>query len=199
MNHYFQPDPKKKEDFRVIETSFQQQSFSFVTHSGVFSKKGIDYGSRLLIESVEIGTAKKILDLGCGYGPIGITIASLHPTCQVYLVDINEQAVELAKLNAQRNHVIDNTEIFTSNGFQMIQDHQFDLILCNPPIRAGKSIVYSLFAETKNYLNPDGRFCIVIRKQQGANSAIKELSRHFPSVELINRKKGYWVVQAGLV
>lgn len=196
MSHYFQSDPNSKDDYRVVETSFQQQLFSFITHSGVFSKKGIDFGSRLLIESIEIGNAKKILDLGCGYGPIGIMTASLHPTCQVYMVDVNEQAVELAKQNAKRNYVTDNTNIFTSNGFQKLQNHQFDLVLCNPPIRAGKSIVYSLFAEAKNHLNPGGRFCIVIRKQQGAKSAIQELSRLFSRVEVLRKKKGYWVIQS---
>lgn len=199
MAHYFRPNPHTKKDVRIVQATFGQQSFYFFTNAGVFSKKGVDFGSRLLIETVPIQSAKKILDLGCGYGPIGISIAAMHPTTHVTMVDVNPLATELAQINASKNHVEEQTSIFVSDGFSAIMDQQFDLILLNPPIRAGKSVVYKLFAESHKHLYPNGRLCIVIRKQQGAESAKKELINLFNEVTVLTRKKGYWIIQAQMV
>ena len=200
MAHYFDPDQSKAgEDLRTVEVVMEQKSYSFLTDSGVFSKKKIDFGSRLLIETVQVGTAKNVLDLGCGYGPIGVIIAATHPDVHVTMVDVNPRAVELAKQNAIRNGVNDRTAIQLSEGYTAIPHHSFDLVLLNPPIRAGKSVVYRLFAETQQHLNPNGRLVIVIRKQQGAASAQKELVRLYPQVEVLKQKKGYWVLQATMI
>lgn len=200
MSHYFSTDHSDHgEDFRIIEEVFHQQSYTFITSSGVFSKKRVDFGSRLLIKTVQIGTAKEILDLGCGYGPIGLVIASTYPDVHVTMVDINPRAVELAKENAKRNKVEGQTSIYLSDGYAAIPDSQFDLVLINPPIRAGKSVVYRLFAETKKHLKPGGRLSIVIRKQQGAESAKKELAKLYPKVDLLKQKKGYWVIEATMI
>lgn len=198
MSHYFSPDlPNGDEDLRIVERSFHQVKFSFITDSGVFSKKQIDFGSSLLIETIQVKSAKKILDLGCGYGSIGSVIASLsHPDVHVTMVDINPRAVKLAKINVQRNKVAHRTSIYLSDGYEGIPHSMFDLVLFNPPIRAGKSVVYRLFAETKNHLNPGGRLVVVMRKKQGAESAKKELMRLYPQVEVLKQKKGYWVMEA---
>lgn len=200
MAHYFEPEPSETgRDLRVIDVVFQQQSYSFLTDSGVFSKRRLDFGSRLLLETVAIGEAKEILDLGCGYGPIGLIIAATHPKVHVTMVDVNPRAIELAKQNAKRNRVQAQTSICVSDGFASISHRFFDLVLFNPPIRAGKAVVYRLFAETKQHLNPGGRLVIVIRKQQGAVSAQKELTRLYPQVEVLKQKKGYWVLQATMI
>lgn len=201
MSHYFSPDQSNPgEDLRIVEESFHQQSYSFITDAGVFSKKRVDFGSRLLIETIEIRSAKEILDLGCGYGPIGLVVASTdHPDVHVTLVDVNPRAVELAKRNAQRNQVVHRTSIYLSDGYDAIPNRYFDLVLFNPPIRAGKSVIYQLFAETKNHLNPGGRLSVVIRKQQGAESARKELRRLYPKVDVLKQKKGYWVMEATMI
>lgn len=200
MSHYFSTDHSDHgEDLRIIEEVFHQQSYTFLTNSGVFSKKRVDFGSRLLIEAVQIGTAKEILDLGCGYGPIGLVIASTYPDVHVTMVDINPRAVELVKENAKRNKVERQTSIYLSDGYAAIPDSRFDLVLLNPPVRAGKSVVNRLFAETKKHLKPGGRLSIVIRKQQGAKSAKKELERLYPQVDLLKQKKGYWVIEATMI
>lgn len=196
MSHYFQPDPSVKQEHRVIKARFGGQPFTFLTNAGVFSKKAIDFGSRLLLDTVTIHPAGKVLDLGCGYGPIGIVVSKLHPMTQTTMVDINPNAINLAQKNAVTNQVANRTDIKVSDGFTEIADEQFDLILFNPPIRAGKAVIYPLFKEAKKHLSANGRLCIVIRKQQGAESAIKELSQWFMDVQLRKQKKGYQIIEA---
>jgi 16S rRNA (guanine1207-N2)-methyltransferase len=199
IDHYFRPVPQAKEDIRVLHTTFHQQSFTFFTNAGVFARNAIDFGSRLLIETVKVDSAREILDLGCGYGPIGIAMAALHPTTHVTMVDINQRAVELTKRNAAKNQVAERISAYASDGFAALAEQRFDLILCNPPIRTGKVVIYQLFAEASKHLHPAGRLCIVIRKQQGASSAKKELQRLFSEVEVIEQKKGYCIIQAKIV
>lgn len=198
-DHYFSHVPNSKREDRQFEAVIRGKHFRFQTDSGVFSKKGLDFGSRLLIETVDIPSKRplRILDLGCGYGPIGISMAKTYSTAKVSMIDINERAVELAKQNAARNGVIDQVEVFVSDGFEAMGNRKFDAILFNPPIRTGKSVIYRLFAEAKDYLTENGFLWIVIRKQQGAESARTELLRLFTNVEVVAQKKGYWIIQAG--
>lgn len=195
-DHYYSPHPSSKSEERQFQAELLDHLFTFQTDAGVFSKKGVDFGSRFLIETVEIGHATKVLDLGCGYGPIGIAIAHAHPHTQVMMVDINERAVELATENAKRNQVFNQVKVVVSNGFAAISEKGFDHILLNPPIRVGKEIIYGFFADAKAYLKQGGSLWIVIRKQQGAQSARKELEQIYSSVEVVAQKKGYWIIQA---
>lgn len=194
--HYFTSNPHSKSDPNEIVAKLLGHTFHFYTDSGVFSKKGVDFGSRVLVETAQIESSSNVLDLGCGYGAIGIAIAKAVPNVRVVMVDVNERAVQLAKKNAQINLVSDQVDIRVSDGFQAIENDTFDHILFNPPIRAGKRVIYHLFAEAKKVLCSKGSLWIVIRKQQGAASALTELQRLYPEAERVAQKKGYWILRA---
>jgi 16S rRNA (guanine1207-N2)-methyltransferase len=195
-NHYYSSKPESKHENRWIKAELCGNELSFQSDSGVFSKKGVDFGSRLLIESAQLAGGEHILDLGCGYGPVGIALAKAHPLLKVQMVDINERATELAKENARINHVQNQITVKVSDGFKQLQGHKFDAIFCNPPIRVGKTFVYQLFSESREHLSVDGALWIVIRKQQGSASAKEELSRLFDQVEQVTQKKGYCIFLA---
>jgi len=194
--HYFSSQPRSKSDQNEITAKLLSHTFHFRTDAGVFSKKGVDFGSRVLVETAQIEPSSNVLDLGCGYGAIGIAIAKSVPGVKVVMVDVNERAVALARENARVNQVEDRVEIRISDGFAGMDGQKFDHILFNPPIRAGKSVIYRLFAEAKHALRPKGSLWIVIRKQQGAASALKELESLYAVVERVEQKKGYWILRA---
>lgn len=196
-DHYYSKSPTSKREDREFEVVVRGEKLSFQTDAGVFSKKGLDFGSRFLIETVDLEAVQHVLDLGCGYGPIGLSLAKANSKIQVTMVDINERAVELAKKNALHNRLSERVQILVSDGFEKVAQQKFDCILLNPPIRTGKAVIYQMFAQAKEHLNDSGSFWIVIRKQQGAESARAELTRLFPSVEVVDHKKGYWVIRAG--
>lgn len=195
-DHYYSKDPTSSEEKYRIYAELRGQQFQFYTGSGVFSKKGIDYGTRLLVETAELPTEGKVLDLGCGYGPIGIACARFVPDSVVTLVDINQRAVQLAKENACINGVEDQVTVLWSDGFSAVKDQRFDVIMTNPPIRTGKKEVYEMFANARAHLVSDGVLWVVIRKKQGAASAFDELVRLFLNVEVRHKKKGYWILRA---
>lgn len=194
-DHYYSSKPSSITDQREIITELRGQSFRFISDAGVFSKKGIDQGSRILIESLDVENQSKVLDLGCGYGPIGISVAKLFPTSNVTMVDINQRAVELAKENAALNRVKEQVAIFSSDGFQEVTG-SYHHIITNPPIRIGKKQIYDFFEQAREYLQPQGKLWIVIRKQQGASSAKKKLEEVYDEVEVVTKDKGYWILVA---
>ncbi|TCS81558.1 class I SAM-dependent methyltransferase [Tepidibacillus fermentans] len=198
--HYYSQNPHVAHDERFIEANFYGKKFQFKTDSGVFSKKRVDFGTALLIETVQFPQSTKILDLGCGYGPVGIVSASVIEKGLVHMVDINERAIELAKYNVEHNrkNINENIliEVYQSNGFQNVRRDDFDLVLLNPPIRAGKSIVYSLFEDSLFHLKEGGELWIVIQKKQGAPSAMKKLESLFSTVEEVERSKGYSIIRS---
>ncbi|MFC7442672.1 class I SAM-dependent methyltransferase [Laceyella putida] len=194
--HYFSANPQAKSDEREVLAQLLGHSLRFRTDAGVFSKKGVDFGSRLLVETAEIDPAAHVLDLGCGYGAVGIAIAKAVPRANVVMVDVNERAVKLAAQNAQMNRVAGSVQVLQSDGFHAIRNQQFDHILFNPPIRTGKAVIYRLFHEAADALKPTGSLWIVIRKQQGAASAKKELESIFHEVDVVEQKKGYWIICA---
>lgn len=194
--HYFSKQPQSESRQKTWQATLRNKAFSFTTDLGVFSKDQVDYGSRLLIESfVEPSISGKILDLGCGYGPIGLAMAKSFPDRQIVMADINERAICLAKHNAQANNIT-NVQIVVSDRFSKIADEKFAAILLNPPIRAGKKVVHQLFRESYHALKTDGEFWIVIQRKQGAPSATKKLEELFKNVELTDRKKGYHIYKA---
>ena len=191
--HYYTRNPSSEHDLREVRFTVFGTEFAFVTDAGVFSRDGIDPGTRALIEALPplIGRA---LDLGCGWGASGVPVAKVNPACQLVLTDINERAAELARENARRSGV-KNVQVVTGDGFESVEG-AFDAIFTNPPIRAGKQKIYDLFAEAKDRLNPGGSLFLVIRKQQGAPSALNFLRERFAAAEVIDRSGGYWVIQA---
>lgn len=193
--HYFSKKPQSKSAPKTWNSELRGSSFSFTSDVGVFSKQGIDFGTRLLIEHFkEPEIAGKLLDLGCGYGPIGIAIAHSYPERHVVMVDVNERAVSLAKENAQQNGV-KNVALVHSDSFTDLDD-QFAAVITNPPIRAGKKVVYKMFEESYSALLEGGELWIVIQRKQGAPSAEKKLQQLFGDVQIVTRKKGYFIYKA---
>ncbi|MBA2873109.1 16S rRNA (guanine1207-N2)-methyltransferase [Anoxybacillus calidus] len=194
--HYYSKKPSSSSNPQTWTFQLRGRLFTFTTDSGVFSKKEVDFGSRLLIESFEQPEIEgDFLDVGCGYGPIGLSIAKDFPERKVEMIDINERAVELANKNKAINQV-DNVVIYQSDLFERVGDKMFAAILTNPPIRAGKSVVYSIFEQSFSRLFSGGELWVVIQKKQGAPSAMEKLQSLFPEVEVIEKKKGYYIIKA---
>lgn len=197
MPHYFDAQPQSDHSCQTIKFNLSGHNFQFITDSGVFSKKGIDYGSRLLIESVIADLDQphgRLLDLGCGYGPVGIIFKRLFPHLEVFMSDVNKRALSLARKNARLNQV-DYVQIFESDGLENLPGN-FDYILLNPPVRAGKNTVFSLYDQAVQRLLPGGRLYVVIQKKQGAASSEKYLQSLADEVEKISRSAGYWIWRA---
>lgn len=195
-DHYYSERPQSEAITETKQVFLLGQSFTFKMSTGVFSKKGIDFGTRLLIESFEVPEVEgDILDLGCGYGPIGMTLAYQNPDRNVFMVDINERAVSLAEENARTNNVA-NVKIKQSDGFLNVDKQLFAAIVTNPPIRAGKKVIYDFFKTSLSYLKMDGELWIVIQKKQGAPSTIEYLTSIYEEVETVTRKKGYYIIRA---
>lgn len=193
--HYFSPNPTSAHDRQVMTVHLRGRTFVFTTDAGVFSKEKIDKGTALLIKAMEIKDGQRVLDLGCGYGPIGLVAAALNPSGTVDLVDINPRAVELAKENAARNGLA-NVRIFAGEGFLPIAGEMYDVILTNPPIRAGKEVIYGLVEEAKNHLRPGGKILAVIRTKQGAKSLEKFLEQVYGNVTEVEKGGGFRVIQS---
>lgn len=195
MKHYFSQDPSSRHDLKEIAATLCGRRLRFLTDSGVFSKDGVDFGTRLLLETVIIPPGAAVLDLGCGYGALGITAALLNPTVHVTLVDVNLRALDLAATNAAMNSV-SNVTIMQSDGIANLLEQKFDVVLTNPPIRAGKEVVFSFYSGARTVLKSGGRLWVVIQKKQGAPSTEKKLNELFASVALRERSKGYHIYQA---
>ena len=191
--HYFTPDPSAPHKPREIILRVLGLTLTMHTDAGVFSGDGLDPGSRLLIESLP-PLSGRVADLGCGWGAMGVPLALKNPGAEVYLTDVNARAADLARKNIIQNQA-KNATVYTGDGLQALQG-PFQAVVTNPPIRAGKQVIYGLFAEAKEKLAPGGRLYVVIRKQQGAPSALKYLEALFGAAQVIERGGGYWVIEA---
>lgn len=194
--HYFSNKPQSKSNPKTWLFELRGHIFHFTSDSGVFSKNEVDYGSRTLIETfVPPEITGDLLDLGCGYGPIGLAIAKAFSDRHVMMSDINERALVLAKENAERNK-ISNVSFYHSDRFTNITQDHFAAILVNPPIRAGKQTVHQMFSDSYKRLTVGGELWVVIQKKQGAPSALKKLNEYFGEVEVTTRQKGYYIIRA---
>lgn len=191
MAHYFsENNDTLKSNPQVIAFSVNNTPLKFSTDNGVFSKKGLDRGTEVLLKYLEVGPSVfNALDLGCGYGVVGIYLNKAFKV-QVDMVDINLRAIELAKKNVELNQAIAN--VFQSDGFEKVSK-KYDLIVTNPPIRAGKEIIYKFYEDTAKHLNKNGCFYLVINKKHGADSTFMKLKEVYREVRLIDRKKGFHV------
>ena len=193
MNHYFTKNSNLKSKESDIYFKIKEKSFHFKTDNGVFSKSGLDFGSRQLIESVlNIVDYDKVLDLGCGYGPIGIIYKYFNNQSEVTMLDINDRATELSIKNSKINQ--QDVKVINNDGFEGIEQ-AFDLIITNPPIRTGKKAIYKLFEDSFKHLNDEGKLVFVMNKQQGALSAISFCEEIYKNVMVINKKSGFLIVQ----
>lgn len=193
-NQYFENNPNLKHNIAKIDYYIGGKIIKFYTDTGVFSKNGIDFGSSLLLKNLEITSQKTILDVGCGYGTIGITIAALHPSTEVTMVDVNERTIKLTEKNIVLNNV-NNAKCMESFAYQNI-NQKYDMIVTNPPIRAGKKVVHEIILSSINYLNDEGELWCVIQKKQGSPSAIKKLEETFGNVLVVTTDKGYQIIKS---
>ncbi len=195
--HYYSEKPSVKSNKQTWSFRLRNKDFMFTSDSGVFSKKEVDFGSRLLIDSFEEPEVEGgILDIGCGYGPIGLSLASDFKDRIIHMIDVNERAVELSNENAEQNGIT-NVKIYQSDLFSNVDSAQtFASILTNPPIRAGKKVVHAIFEKSAEHLKASGELWIVIQKKQGAPSAIEKLEELFDEVSVVQKKKGYYIIKA---
>lgn len=191
MGHYFENE-KLDSKMELINVSIFDYAFKFNTDKGVFSKDKLDYGTRLLLETIyPLDIEGDVLDVGCGYGVISI-ILSLVTNSLVDGIDVNKRALHLSRINKKLNNSI-NTNFFESNVYSNVEK-KYDFIITNPPIRAGKSVVYDILGNAKDHLKEDGRLFFVMRKSHGVLSAIKFLEK-FYNVEIITKNKGFYVIK----
>lgn len=196
MEQYFTNNPNLKSELRTIVYKYKGQTMSFFSDNGVFSKDKLDFGSTLLLETVFDKVNKEnlnILDVGCGYGFMGISLAKIM-NAQVTMCDVNKRALHLAEKNSHENGVENSTRVIESNIYQNITDI-YDLIITNPPIRAGKEVVYGILDGARDRLKAKGELWFVIRKDQGAKSTIKHLSETY-NVEVVTKSKGFYIIKA---
>lgn len=196
MGHYYDFEPLVASNEHKICFELNGHKIILYTDNGVFSKKRVDEGSFAFLKTIlPLSLGKKILDLGCGYGTIGLTIAYFHKQARVHLADINTRALTLCDKNAKRMCVSDRVTILQSNIYENIEG-PYDSIVVNPPIRAGKVVTYAMYDGAKQYLIDGGSLFVVIRKAQGAESVRKYLEQLFGNCELLDRHKGYHILQA---
>lgn len=191
--HYFTEHPKSKLNFGVVRTYFRGRLFEFVTASGVFSRTRIDQGTRLLIEDMLLPEKGMVLDLGCGYGPVGIAAATFNPSLHVVMTDVNERTVWLAKKNAKRNF-LENVEVRQGFLYEPVRDLKFETILSNPPIAAGMKTVLPLITQTPQHLKEEGLLQIVVRSKVSGKRLTKLMDETFGNVDVLARKSGYRVL-----
>jgi 16S rRNA (guanine1207-N2)-methyltransferase len=196
--YYFSPAPKTTHEQKVWAFTLLDNEFHFTTDNGVFSKKTVDFGTRVLLQAasqLDLKNCQTLLDVGCGYGPIGLALARKFPQLKADLIDINQRAVSLAQKNAEFNG-LKNVKVWTSDVYQQVSKKDYDLIITNPPIRAGKKVVHTILSGAKKRLNAEGRLLVVIQKKQGAPSAKKKMEDVFGNCQIVLREKGYYVLES---
>jgi len=192
MNQYFENNSNLKSEINKINTKIKDTSFIFYTDNGVFNKKGLDYGTKLLLENIDLSNKTTFLDVGCGCGPIGIYIALQNNNYTVDMIDVNERAIHLCNMSKKENN-LDNINIFKSDVYENI-NNKYDCIITNPPIHAGKQKVYEIIINAKDYLNNNGELWVVIRKDQGAKSLINDMKEIY-NYSIVNKSKGFYIIK----
>ena len=191
MSHYF-TNEEVKSNLQKTFVKIRDKNFSFYTDNGVFSKKGLDFGSRTLIECLlDENISGDILDVGCGYGVIGIILSSFFDT-SIDMIDINKRAVHLSEMNIKENKV-SNIKSFYSDIYENV-NKKYNTIITNPPIRAGKEVVYKILFGARDYLVSGGTLFFVINKDQGAKSVVRDLEK-VAKVEIIKKNKGFFIIK----
>ena len=193
-DHYYTRVPQSESKPVGCEYTYRGVALTFQTDAGVFSKGEVDTGTRLLLEALPEEMSGEILDLGCGWGVIGISIAKKWPGARVTMADVNTRALDLSRENAKRNGA--EVTCVESDGMAELAEKTFDAVVTNPPIRAGKQVIYRMFADAAARLKPGGALYLVIRKQQGAESCMKYLQTIYDTVEKLDKSGGFWVIKA---
>ena len=197
MNHYYTNDEQLAHHYETFDFPLCGFDMQFTTDNGVFSKKTIDFGTRVLLETMDESELPqgRWLDVGCGYGPIGLTLAKMLDG-KVDMVDVNERALDLARCNARLNHVSNQVHIFSSYVYDEVPYDKYSGIVTNPPIRAGKQVVHQILEDAYQHLKENGELWVVIQKKQGAPSAEKKMKEIFGNCETVAKKKGYFILRS---
>lgn len=193
LEHYFVENPKSKARFGLVHACLRGKRFEFLTSSGVFSKERIDLGTRLLIESMVLPKKGCVLDLGCGYGAVGISAAVFNPNLRVVMTDVNSRAIWLAKQNAEKNY-LHNVEVRRGNLYDRLQDLVFICVLSNPPVSAGMEVVKAMICEAPDHMLKKGVFQMVVRSKVGGKRFLSFFEEAFGNVEVLARESGYRVL-----
>ena len=195
LNHYFAEHPKSKMRLGIIHTHLRGIHFEFLSASGVFSKKRVDLGTRLLIESMVLPQEGYVLDIGCGYGAVGIAAAIFNPNLRVIMVDVNERAVRLARQNAEKNYV-SNVEVRRGYLYEPVKDLVFSCVLSNPPVSAGMETVKAIISEAPEHMASKALFQMVVKSKIGGKRLLMVFEEAFGNIEVLARKSGYRVLMS---
>ena len=196
MGYYFDDNPTSSSDIREIKFTLFDKEYAYYTDNGVFSKSRIDEGTYIFLKVLlPLHLTGRILDLGCGYGPIGLTIAQNSLEASVTLADINSRALALASKSSAKLNLDSRVTFLHSDIYEKIEG-PYDSIVVNPPIRAGKVVINQMFSGAKQYLIDGGSLYVVIRRKQGAESALKYIETVFENVCVLHKEKGYWIIKA---
>ena len=192
MEHYFTNNTNIKTNEKLHEVVINETKLKFISDNGVFSKRGLDFGTRTLLETIPIDKISgRVLDFGCGYGPIGIYVKT-KTKAEVDMIDVNLRSLNLAKKNALLNNV--EVNVFESDIYKNVTQ-KYNYIISNPPIRVGKKILYEILFEAKKHLENDGELWIVINKDHGAKSVVRDLEKEY-DVKVVNKNKGFYIICA---
>lgn len=192
--HYYSSDPQVESNPHIFTAEVRGYTLRLKSDAGVFSKDKVDKGSRLLAEVAPVSITDRVLDLGCGYGVIGLTLAKEASEGYVLMVDVNHRSLQLAQENAELNQ-IGNVEVRESDGFSNIAE-SFNIIVTNPPIRAGKEVYYPFVDGAYGHLEPGGTFAAVVQTKQGAKSFANKIAEVFGNVETLDKSGGYRILAA---
>lgn len=194
MTHYFTDNRSLPQNRKKIEFRIWGFRVCLISDNGVFSKGKVDFGSELLLKNLDPTKMNgKVLDVGCGYGTIGLSLKVANKSLDIEMIDVNDRALELVNDSAKLNDV--EVKAYKSNMYENVEG-TFDYIVTNPPIRAGKAIVHGIFEGAASHLNTGGALYVVIRKQQGAESAIVKIKEIFDNCDTIDKEKGYFILKA---
>lgn len=190
--HYFAEKPTSEEKKGLLRTNLRGREFEFITSTGLFSYRSIDLGTRVLIENMYIPKKGRLLDLGCGYGPIGIVVAKVNPELEVYMTDINIRAVKFAKVNVEKNEV--DAKVLQGNIYEAVNNLMFDTIVSNPPVSAGMSdVVRPMVMGAKERLVNSGSLQMVMRYTKGGRTLESMMREEFGEAEVLAKEGGYRV------
>jgi len=196
MEHYYTNNPTTESREKIINSTIANENLKFYTDNGVFSKESVDFGTKTMLESFSTEKENaKVADIGCGYGVISIFLAKKYPTFKFTMVDVNNRVLELSKKNIELNNINNEVEVLESSSFDNVEGN-FDIVLTNPPIRAGKKIVHKIMIDSYEHLNASGELWVVIQKKQGMASCKKLLEDTFSMVEVVSKNKGYYILKA---
>jgi 16S rRNA (guanine1207-N2)-methyltransferase len=197
VEHYFSSDPKCVDNFGLVRTNLRGKSFEFLTSSSVFSKRKVDSGTRLLIEAMVLPQKGNVLDIGCGYGAVGIAAATLNPNLHVVMTDVNMRAVRLAKQNVELNKIV-NAEVRFGYLYEPVEDLRFNCVLSNPPVSAGMETVKAIVKQAPAVMTPKASFQMVIRSKIGAKTLPTLFNETFGNCRIVARESGYRVLMGNL-